>query len=107
MTLPMGVIKRVAILFPEGCAGLVHVQIYHNEQQVWPTTPGASFLGNGTYHSFEESYDLPEAWNAVRVVGWNDDDTFSHTVNIWLGEFPQEEKWGILSLLSMPRYGAV
>jgi len=103
-TMPYGVIKRIAILFPFGCAALAHIQIYHNEFQVWPTTPGKSFVGDNTYLDFEENYELTEAWNQVRVVGWNEDDSYSHSVNVWISELPIEASWGLAGLLGLPRY---
>ena len=102
-TIPRGVVRRVAALFPSGCAALAHVQIYHNEFQVWPTTPGKSFVGDYMYMVFDESYELAEAWNAIRVVGWNDDDSYPHTVNVWLAVLPKEETWTWLTPLGMPR----
>lgn len=103
-TLPFGVIKRIAILFPGGCAGLAHIQIFHNEYQVWPTTPGKSFLGDNTYLSFEENYELGDAWNNVKVVGWNDDDSYEHAIDVWLEELPMVASWNIVGLTGIPRY---
>lgn len=99
---PKGVIKRIAVLFPAGCAALAHIQIFHNEFQVWPTTPGASFVGDYMYMVFDESYELTEAWNHIRVIGWNDDDSYQHTINIWIAVNPYQETWSWLSAIGMP-----
>jgi len=104
-TIPKGTINRIAILFPSGCAALAHLQIYHNEVQVWPTTPGKSFVGDYMYLVFDESYDLPEAWNSIRVVGWNDDDSYEHTLEVWLAVTPIEVTWSWLTVLGVPRSG--
>jgi len=92
-TMPRGTITRLSILFPSGCAGLAHIRIMHNEYQVWPTTPGQSFIGDGNYMVFDETYTLPDAWNYIRVEGWNEDDSYQHTINLWLAEEPAEQSW--------------
>ena len=101
-TIPKGIVNRITLLFPSGCAALAHIQVYHNEFQVWPTTPEKSFVGDGTYIDFEERYVLPEAWNSITVLGWNEDDSYDHTVNVWIGVLPQDEPWGIMSDLGFP-----
>jgi hypothetical protein len=103
-TLPKGVITRLAILFPFGCAGLVHVQIFHNEWQAWPTTRDKSFIGDDTHLAFTENYVLGDAWNFIRVVGWNNDDSYEHTVNVWIEEHPVESLSWAMSVLGQPRY---
>ena len=104
-TIPKGTINRIAVLFPAGCAALAHVQIFHNEFQVWPTTPGKSFVGDYMYMVFDESYDLPEAWNAIRVLGWNDDDSYEHVLDVWLAVTPIQVTWSLLGDLGMPTVG--
>lgn len=101
-TIPKGTVNRIGVLFPAGCAALAHVQIYHNEYQVWPTTPGKSFVGDYMYMTFEESYELPEAWNYIRIVGWNEDDSYEHCLNVWLAVTPVEEKWSLLTAIGVP-----
>lgn len=104
ITVPFGRVKRIALLFPSGCAGLAHIQIYHNQFQVWPTTPELSFLGDGHLIVFDENYDLDDSWNVIQVSGWNDDDTFSHTVTVWISVLPQEQAWALFPLTGLPRY---
>jgi len=101
-TIPRGTINRLSILFPDGCAGLAHIIISHNEKQIWPTTPGRSFTGNNTYADFEESYDLPDAWNTIRVVGWNEDDSYPHVINVWLLVLPVESAAAWYAALGIP-----
>jgi len=101
-SIPRGAIKRLNILMPDGCAGLAHIQVYHNEKQIWPTTPGMSFVGNNTHFDFEEDYELPEAWNTIRILGWNEDDSYQHTINIWLLVLPSDSAAAWLSALGIP-----
>lgn len=104
LTVPLGYVARIALLFPSGCAGLVHIQIYHNEMQVWPTTPGISFIGDGHLITFAERYDLPDPWNRLLIKGWNDDDSYSHTITVWISILPYETAWFLAPLTGLPRY---
>lgn len=106
ITVPHGRVARVALLFPSGCAGLAHVQIYRNAFQLWPTTPGRSFAGDGHLLSFEEAYRLTSAWNCLVVSGWNDDDSYSHTVSVWIDVLPIEQGWVLMGESGIPRYVA-
>lgn len=101
--LPKGTITRVSILFPAGCAALAHVIILHNERQVWPTSAGRSFVGDYMYMDFRESYELPDAWNRIQVVAWNEDDSYPHTIVVWLECQPYEETWTLPGVWGMPR----
>jgi hypothetical protein len=102
--LPEGKITRLAILFPAGCAALARVIILHNERQVWPTSPEQSFCGDYMYMEFQESYLLEDPWNRFQVLAWNDDDSYPHTVDVWLEVKPKEEGWTWPALFGMPRY---
>jgi len=104
ITVPYGRVARVGLLFPSGCAGLAHVQIYSNTFQVWPTTPGRSFAGDGHLISFEEAYQLTSAWNQLVISGWNDDDSYQHTVSVWIDVLPIDQGWVFGGLTGLPRY---
>ena len=82
--LTAGTIERVDIQFPAGCAGLVHVSINHLLHQLAPNNPDGTFSSDGQTISFGEDYPLKAAPYAVTFKGWNDDDTFPHTITLWL-----------------------
>ena len=73
-----GVITRVEVQFPSGCAGLAHVRIIVGERQVWPTDPDTTFIGDGQNISWADDYSLLSHNPVVRVQGWNLDDTYQH-----------------------------
>lgn len=91
--LPGGVLNEVEIIFPWGCAGLVHVRIVHNEHQLYPTTSGKWFSGNDILIEFPCEYELPESWNSLRVEGWNEDDFYGHTVVVGFTVLPGDGLW--------------
>ncbi len=85
-----GIIHRIEIAFPAGCAGLAHLQIKEGLHQLWPTNPEGSFNTDGytiVVNEFQELYRSPYT---VTLVGWNDDDTYSHTLEIRFGILPKQ-----------------
>lgn len=75
-----GTIVRVEVQFPRGCVGLVHTQAFFLSHQVWPANEGGSLAGDGALIAWEEDYELPGEPFGLRLVGWNDDDTFDHRI---------------------------
>ena len=84
-----GVVSRVSVMFPPGCAGLVHVRIFRSSHQVWPSNLDGSFASDGERIEFQEDYSVMDAPFEFRIVAWNDDDTFQHTVGVRLGILPE------------------
>ena len=80
--LPTGRIARVDVLFPPGCAGLAHIQVYRGLHQLWPANAGASFVGDGMIVTWEEDYMLTDEPFMFRALSWNLDDTYPHTITL-------------------------
>jgi hypothetical protein len=95
-TIPVhpGVVKRVEVLFPDGCVGLVHVRLYYYERQLWPSNPDSSFAGDGDKIAFDEDLELTGAPFVFGVEGWNLDDTYQHTPIIRISVIPFERDLG-------------
>lgn len=83
-----GVIHRVEIGFPRGCAGLVHLQIRRGLHQLWPTNPQGSFNTDGYIIPINEYYELFVEPYILTLVGWNLDDTYVHTLEVRIGILP-------------------
>jgi len=82
MEVAPGVISHVDIGFPQGCVGLVHLQIYRHEHQLYPTTPGESFGWDNYVFSFDDAESLDEEPHRLTVRAWNDDDSYPHTLMV-------------------------
>lgn len=95
--LPAGTIKHGAILFPAGCAGLAHVVVYHDEHQVWPSTPDATYHGEDGTIEFPADYRLPSGSNRFTVFFWNEDTVHTHTVTVILTVLEDREGPGSLA----------
>ncbi len=79
-----GVLVGASVMFPAGCAGLVHVRILRSRHQVWPSNLDGSLVGDGVEISWQEEYMLFEEPYQFRLMCWNEDDTFGHTVTVRL-----------------------
>lgn len=83
-----GTVARVDVQFPSGCVGLVHVQIWRREHQVWPGNLDGNIAAEGLVVSWPDDYDLDDEPFGLEVRGWNDDDTFPHTITFRFALLP-------------------
>jgi len=84
-----GVIHRIEVQFPPGCFGLAHVVIVHENTQIFPTNPGQSFKGDAWVFSVNEYHVLDEPPFIITVRGWNEDDTYEHTITVRICILPE------------------
>jgi hypothetical protein len=85
-----GIIHRVEIGFPKGCAGLVSLAIRRGLHQVWPTNPDGAFNTDNFTILINEHYPLLEVPYILTLVGWNLDDTYDHTLEVRFGILSEE-----------------
>lgn len=85
-----GIIHRLEIGFPRGCAGLAHLQIKEALHQRWPTNPQGSFNTDGYTIGFNEHLQFTRRPYILTLSGWNLDDTYGHTLEVRIGILPQE-----------------
>lgn len=93
-----GTVTLVEILFPTGCAGLAHVQIFHWERQLWPTNENGDFSGNGDPITFAEDYKVVDPPYLFTIRGWNLDELYPHTPIVRFQITP--ETGGVIGALS-------
>jgi hypothetical protein len=95
----VGVLKKVGVYFPWGCAGLVGIRILHYEHQLYPTNLDDWYTGNEIFIEFESEYMILEGANEFKVEAYNLDDFYSHTpivsFNVLRGEmgFATSQGW--------------
>lgn len=90
LKLTAGIVTWVGIQFPSGCWGLAHCYLWHRGHQWLPTNPEGDFSSNGYVIPIVEYYELGEALNIVKFVGWNLDDTWGHTITVYIDILPKE-----------------
>lgn len=85
-----GVLHRLEIAFPAGCAGLAHLAILRGGFQIFPLNPGGYFSANKYTIPIDTYYELFTAPYALKLRGYNEDPANAHTITVRLGILPQE-----------------
>ena len=87
-----GVLTQIAINFPPGHAGLTYLQIYYQERQIYPTTPGVAFRGDDILLTFNDEWPIAEVPYKLELRGWAPLAEYDHTifVDVTLLEIPQD-----------------
>jgi len=91
--LTAGVVEKVEITFPSGCAGLVGLRILRGGHVVWPTSPGEWFVSDDYTISFPERYPILDEPLELRLQAYNLDDTYNHTPVVRLAVKTEEPDW--------------
>lgn len=76
-----GVITHVWLYHPEGCHGLAHASIWIGGHQLYPAGPDDDYHGNAVPMDFEDQFKL-EIPALLKLVTWNEDDTYPHRVYV-------------------------
>ena len=77
-----GVISNMWITFPAGCAGLVKLRIYHEGHPFVPVNADNYIRGNNYTFQFPVMFEITEEPMRLTVEAWNEDATYSHTIDI-------------------------
>lgn len=91
LKLTKGIITKIDISFPIGCAGLLHVAINYGLHQVWPINSDESFAGDGETISFEEHIVVENDPFELMIYTWNLDDTYEHMCAVRIGLRREDE----------------
>jgi len=75
-----GTISQFYRLFPSGCAGKVSLQVLTQTRQIFPTTPGTYYLGDGSEILSPASVNLNEPEYILTLRGWALDTDYDHVV---------------------------
>lgn len=75
-----GTITKFYRLFPPGCAGLVHLQVFYQTRQIFPTTPGESYLGDDSEILSEASVFLDEPEYVLELRAWSPGAAYQHII---------------------------
>jgi hypothetical protein len=85
-----GVITRVEVEFPAGCAGLAHSSARQAIHQVFPTNPDGDLCSDNHVIAWNDYEDLDTDPRVLTIGGWNDDDTYPHTITWRIELTPRE-----------------
>ena len=82
ITVNKGVIARVWVHFPPGCAGLVKVRIYHQRHPFLPVDEGAHIQGDAYTYEFPIMFEIKQPPEIITIRAWNTDAVYDHTIDV-------------------------
>lgn len=90
ISVTMGLVYKVEIFIPPGSAGLMGVAVRDGLYQVWPSSTGEFFVGEGQLISFDDMYLKENPPFSFQVYTYNTDDTHPHSLAVRIGLVSQE-----------------
>jgi len=77
-----GLVWRLEVEFPPGCAGLTHVRLLDGSYQLFPASLGESFHSDGSVIGFDDLYLKSSEPFEFIIEGWNEDTAWDHTIQV-------------------------
>jgi len=90
MGIAHGIITKIMVRPRPGHAALAHLVIRHHEHQIAPSTENMDFSGDTFPIDWEEYYESYQPPYTLKLVGWNDDDTYPHTFDVFVAVLPRK-----------------
>ncbi len=90
MGISKGVITKFMVRPRPGHAGLAHCRILYHESPIAPTTLGMDIHGDADPIDWEDNIEVLQAPHTLKIIGWNEDDTYPHTFTIYIVILPKE-----------------
>lgn len=84
-----GWIYRAWLIFPPGCAGLVKVRLLHQGHPIIPINKSDYVKADNYTFELPMYFPVPTEPFRVTFEGWNEDDTFNHTITLMLLVLPK------------------
>ena len=85
-----GIITKFMVRPRAGHAGLAHLIILHHEHQIAPSTENMDFHGDASPIDWEEYYESYQPPYELKLKGWNEDDTYLHTFDVYVAVLPRK-----------------
>jgi len=79
-----GILKRVEIVFPLGCAYTIRSQLWSSANQVLPTNPDGYYSLDGDKVVADLHYDLDVHGNTLYLVSWTTGSSYDHGLTVHL-----------------------
>ena len=84
-------ITKVIVRFPPGPQGLLHVRFYYGDMQIFPEEKDTDFADDDLAISWEEFFYLDEKPFPLTIWTKNEDDTYPHTVHIYVATLYEKQ----------------
>lgn len=85
-----GIITQIMVRPRPGHAALAHLVILHHEHQIAPSTEGMDFSGDTFPIDWEEYYESYQPPYELKLRGYNLDDTYPHTFDVFVAILPRK-----------------
>jgi len=85
-----GIITKIMVRPRPGHHALAHCVILHHEHQIAPSTENMDISGDELPIDWEEYYESYQPPYELKIKGWNDDDTYPHTFDIFVAILPRK-----------------
>lgn len=85
-----GIITKFMVRPRPGHASLAHLVILHHEHQIAPSTEGMELHGDTHPIDWEEYYESYQPPYELKLKGWNDDDSYEHTFDVYVAILPRK-----------------
>jgi len=72
-------LSEVQIVIPPGHAGLTGIAVFYGIHQLFPLPRGEWLSGEDERISFPERWEIPFAKASLRILTYNEDDTYGHS----------------------------
>ena len=85
-----GIITKIMVRPRPGHHALAHCVILHHEHQIAPSTENMDLSGDELPIDWEEYYESYQPPYELKIEGWNDDDLYPHTFDIFVAILPRK-----------------
>ena len=85
-----GLVYKFHLYAPHGAMGLHYVQVFDGSYQLWPSSPGKAFRGDGIQIDWDDIYLKSVEPYEFTIKSWNLDDTYEHLTVIAVGMVSEE-----------------
>jgi len=90
LKIALGIITKIMVRPRPGHAALAHLVIKHHEHQIAPSTESMDFSGDTFPIDWEEYYESYQPPYELKLIGWNEDDTYPHTFDVFVAVLPRK-----------------
>ena len=84
-----GIISRAWLIFPSGCAGLVKIRVYSESHPIIPVNKSDYIKADDYVFDIPLFFEIKSEPYVVTLEGWNEDETYSHTITLLLLILPK------------------
>lgn len=85
-----GIITKIMVRPRPGHAALAHLVILHHEHTIAPSSGTMDLHGDTFPIDWEEYYESYQPPYELKLKGWNDDDTYPHTFDVFVAILPRK-----------------